>query len=173
MRLDEIRTLISKSDQDDWEKIGCWGAGSGPSYLESFSVWTGPSKTWGLDVESHSVIAVFRDDVDLRIAWGWDPDDAADHRNLYFPWQEKLPDSKVTRFYADVFWRGALVDRMMMLSVDGGRAYMPLGRPKYEDKEWITEVVPDWEYKFTRLVHSFEHTDSYETYFQRVGFTRA
>ena len=38
MKLGEYEKIITNTQENDWTKIICWGAGSGPSYLNSFSV---------------------------------------------------------------------------------------------------------------------------------------
>ncbi|MGB3412456.1 MAG: hypothetical protein WBA45_14810 [Microthrixaceae bacterium] len=46
MNLDGVRQLIMESDIDDWHVIGCWGANSGPSFLEHHGVEFGRRVEW-------------------------------------------------------------------------------------------------------------------------------
>ena len=74
-----------------------------------------------------------------------------------------------------MFWRGSLVDRLLLLGVDGGRALLPIGEPKYDKSKgyaWITNNVDGWEYFFARLIHSFEHSENFDRYLHQAGFTR-
>ena len=123
MRHDEIRSRVMGTDADDWHQIVCWGGG-GPSYLNSFGVWTTSDGQMGFEIESHSNLAVLREDVDLKIAWGLNTDRDG---SLTFPWQNNFADNKVTKMFIDILWRDSLVDREVVVSVDGGRALLPLG----------------------------------------------
>lgn len=177
MKLDELRGTITHSAKKDWHPLTCWG-GNGPSYLNSYSTWSGPDGWGGIEVESHSNLAVYRADIDLKLAWGL-PRDGRDEK-LHLPWQDRFPNPKVTAYFVDVIWRGSLVDRDTHFAVDGGRAYLPSGHAKYENQEnpdpttwrWITDEVTPWEYHLTKLVHSFEPSEDFDRYFERAGMTR-
>ena len=55
MNLEEYEKLIVDTSEDDWTRISCWGAGSGPSYYNRFDVWSTLSgKLENMKVDSHS-----------------------------------------------------------------------------------------------------------------------
>lgn len=177
MKLDELRGMIVSSAKEDWHQLTCWGGG-GPSYLDSYTTWSGPEGWGGIEVDSHSSLAVFRADIDLRLAWGLSR--GGRDEKLHFPWQGRFADSKVTACFVDVLWRGSLVDRDEYLVVDGGRAYLPCGHAKHENEDdpdprtwkWVTDEVTPWKYHLTKLVHSFGHPEDFDHYFDRAGMTR-
>jgi hypothetical protein len=179
MRLDQIRQMIADSSNYDWHKITCWGAGSGPSYKYRLHSWTTKDDV-SMDVDSHGNLAIFRADVDLNIAWGLDREydpPGLEPLELHFDWQDQFMDQKVRPFYADIFWRGNLVEREMLVSVDGGRALLPMPMPEPTERdehgkptEW-QEAVSVWEHSFAELIHGFEHPPrEYATHFSRAGF---
>ena len=177
MKLDELHETITGSTKEDWHPLTCWG-GNGPSYLNSYTPWSGPDGWSGIEVDSHSNLAVYRADIDLKLAWGL-PRDGRDEK-LHLPWQDRFANPTVTAYFVDVLWRGSLVERDMYFAVDGGRAYLPLGHAKHENQEnpdptawmWITDEVTPWEYHLIKLVHSFEHSEDFDRYFERAGMTR-
>lgn len=64
----ELRDTITDSDHTEWQRI----ARQGPTYRERLVTWTGPSDHTGFEVESHGVVAVYKPDIDLTIAYGMD-----------------------------------------------------------------------------------------------------
>lgn len=166
MDLKTIRQKIVDSSRDDWNKITCWGAGSGPVYRYGL---TSESTDHGIQTEArgHACIAVLIDDVDISIAWGYDPDDTlwSDHRQQ-FDFSDFLPTfpaKDVSRMYADVFYGGALVDRELFVVADGGRYYVPIPRSEYPNQKSTTDFdepehhYTPWELGFARVVNGFEH----------------
>ena len=72
-----------------------------------------------LEVDFHNYLAVFKPDVDLRLAWGLIVDSNLNFDDWVFP------DPAIDRLLVDGFWRGALVARWTILAVDGHRSYLP------------------------------------------------
>jgi hypothetical protein len=114
VRYDEIRKMIISSSPDDWALIEV----TGDVYLERFEV-RGTGDETSLDVEGHTYLAVYKDDVDLRLAWGMRSETGLTFEGWDFP------DRSIDREYVDGFWRGALVIRWPVLAVDGHRCYLP------------------------------------------------
>jgi hypothetical protein len=69
MRADELEKIIEETYSDHWEVIS-----GGPTFLHSYRV-SGSGGDAGISAaEYHDAIAVLRGDVDVRIAWGYNPD---------------------------------------------------------------------------------------------------
>jgi hypothetical protein len=118
MRYDEVRKLITGSAPDDWEVIEV----EGNVYLDRFEgVTTGGGRS--LKAESHIYMAIYKADIDLRLAWGM-----TEATGLSFEgWN--FPHRSIERQLVDGFWRGAFVTRWPVLEVDDGRCYLPYPRP--------------------------------------------
>lgn len=116
MRYDEIRKLIIGSSPDDWAVV----ESGGEVYLDRFEehVFGGESR---LSVAGHNRLAVYKDDVDLRLAWGMTVETGLKFRGWEF--------GAIERQRVDGFWRSALVTRWPVLRVDGGRCYLPSPQP--------------------------------------------
>jgi hypothetical protein len=165
MRYDEIRSLIASTTSDDWNELE-----QGPLYLDQMNQVMSGGASW-IEVGSHYSVFVYGPDVDLRIAWGISLDDRLD-----FGWH--FPDRAVTRRLVDVFWRGSLVDRWTVLSVDGGRALLPdVDRfwvrtgDTAADFEHITWTVPALDGALARLLNVLagHQPDDLETALQIAG----
>lgn len=160
MTLDELIRTVTDSTPDDWEVLV-----SGPDYHDRFIQVSTQAGTH-LEIGYHGAMCVYRNDVDLRLAFGMPMD-----RDLSFGWT--FPDPQVTRDLVDLFWRGALVYRWSVYSVDGGRAYVPQMDPSsvstgpgFLDTELAGWTASPSDVKLTRLVHVLnggrgEEFDSY------------
>ncbi len=142
-----MRQKVADSRPDDWELLQ-----SGPDYLDRFTQVSAGERTW-LEVGWHNAVAVFREDADLRIAFGMQID-----WDLDFGWT--FPDPQVTRDLVDLFWRGALVHRWSVYSVDGGKAYLPQvdpatveTGPSVMDMELVARFASSEDVKIARLAH--------------------
>ena len=120
MRYEEVRKLITTSTPADWEVIEV----EGNVYLDRFEgVSSGGSRS--LKAESHTFLAIYRADIDLRLAWGM-----TEATGLTFEGEGwKIPHRTIDRQLVDGFWRGAFVTRWPVLEVDDGRCYLPYPHP--------------------------------------------
>lgn len=157
MKLFEIRRIISDSWDDHWNVIR-----EGPIYSYSLGTINELATVAGY----HSARAVLLDDLDISIEYGM-PSDPFDTRSNWTESWSSFPDPKISGEYCDVFYRGALVDRTHLASVDGGRATLPL--PQRKDDEWITM---DWPYQVARLIDGLNGGHDFADYFKRSGIRR-
>ena len=71
MTLKEYETLVSNTSEDDWTRISCWGAGSGPSYLNKFDIWENSSGEFeSIKIDSHGDYLSLKKDLLVSVAWG-------------------------------------------------------------------------------------------------------
>lgn len=159
MNLRDLMKTIVESDETDWHKINCWGAGSGPSYKHRLEVSTGPGDRWDLDVPSHGEIAVFKPDVSITMAWGFPSND--DYQE---EWTQSFPDEKAKSDLVDIFYNNALVFRDRYVVVDGGRAYLPIPNNDLS--------VPQSYARFVELIDSLRGgLAEFMQYFKMANFT--
>jgi len=167
MNLYEYFERVINTEAKDWNTITCWGAGSGPSYLNKFTVWnTGKGNFSNIEIDSHSNIAVLKSDITMTFAWG------LSHNNDFAEeWANKFSDKKAMSSYIDFFYNGVLVFRDIIVSVDGGRCYIPLPDMEFDKETSKVKrfVVSNSKYKFVKMLNSFESTYDYESYFSRSG----
>lgn len=159
------KVIVNNSDKENWIINTCWGFGSGPSYLNKFTVWNnGRGEFNNLEIESHGEIAVLKSNLSISIAWG------LPHNNDFKEeWANKFPDPKATSSFIDFFFNGILVYRDIYVSVDGARAYIPLPKRDIDDKTYEVKrlYIEKERYKFFELINL--NTDNYHRYVKRCG----
>ncbi|MEG9553386.1 hypothetical protein ACFYUM_35340 [Streptomyces fimicarius] len=173
MRLADIRSTIEQSASGDWHHIGCWGSGSGPSFHDKWERWGtlggDELSKWALDLESHGNKLVNRENVALTIAWG-----ITVSKGMTPDWNTFPDDRPVDYQVGDIFWNGTLVDRQLLVPVDGGRVILPVPTPIYEKQEGKTIVarfeVTRFERAFARLLHNAEPGEDFDQYYNDAGF---
>jgi hypothetical protein len=162
MRHADLCALITGSTTDQWTVLR-----NGPLFLDSFDHVSGQGGTW-LEVEGPTSLAVWRDDVDLRLAWGMTMD-----TKLNFGDRWVWPDLQIDRVLVDALWRGALVARWTVLLVDGSRCYLPEPDRAYVrtgeglmDQQEFASTMLDSEIRLARLLHSLGggSVDEFEQY---------
>lgn len=130
------------------------------------------------EARSHGEKAVLIDDIDVSLEWGFTWSDGRDED---WPWANGFPDQKAQSFWADIFYRGALVDRVRLVSVDGGRAHLPTAgavrndggdpgqpAPSMASYDWY---VDDWDYDVARVINSIQDLDFHQ-YFRGARLKR-
>lgn len=163
MTLDELLTTCAQSSTDDWNTITCWGARSGPSYLDQFI----PSEFRGvyrLEHRTHAQRSAYRPHLSINIGWGLDPDEewGGHKRDLRSDYFDHFDDSGWSMNYCDFFYNGNLVAREGYAVVDGGRAILPL--PNHEG------FVTQWEHDWFRVLDGIGlYVSDYDSYFHRSG----
>ena len=115
MRLAELLKTVEESTADSWHKMDAhplhgwaYGENRGVPYVRPID---------------HNNLAVFRDDVDITLAWGASDEDDSD---LTEPWTKKFADPSARIFYVDLRYRGAPVYEWLFVLVDGARYSIPL-----------------------------------------------
>jgi len=168
MRLREILDAVLESAPEDWHKIPCWGASSGPSYRDHhkfYEVYAGQENV--LVTRSHPEIAVFLPDVSITMAWGLDcnPEFKED-------WANKFPDPNASSHFVDLFYSNALVFREVYVNVDGARCGLPLPSLKFDaDRKVVGREVPRDKYRFFSLLESISGSrHEFDQYLERAGF---
>jgi hypothetical protein len=108
-------TIINADPETDWNRIG-----PGPYFTDAPDI---DEDTF----EQHDELAVLNADLSISVQWGMRARGSSG-KSLEGYWQgASFPDESISVYYVDVFWHGSLVDRSQVVSVDGGRAVIPVG----------------------------------------------
>lgn len=100
----------------------------------------------------------------------------------FYPWNvpPRFPDPAVHSFWVDLFYRGAVVYREMLVGVDGWRAILPVAesRPAAVEDESGSSRTREFEgyatrreCEFARLIDALNGHRDFDGYFTRSGFT--
>jgi hypothetical protein len=167
VRYDEIRKTITASSLSDWAVI----AADGLTFLARFRAVSSRREHW-LETDSHICLAVYRADIDLRLAWGLTTGEGLEFDGFNFA------DLSITRQAVDGFWRGALVTRWHVLSVDGHRCYLPDPHPAHagtghgiRDSKAVRWTAKESEVALARLLQAMVHEAGrdFDSYLEQTG----
>lgn len=167
MNLKEYMDVVVNTSVDDWNVIACWGAGSGPSFYDKFTVWnTGKGEFLNIEVDSHANTAILKSDLSVTIAWGITHND-----DFTEEWANKFSDPKAISSFLDFFYNGSLVYRDIIVAVDGGRCYIPLPDRDIDDKTYRVKslTLPSSKYELVKLINEFQSTIDYDMYCKQAG----
>ena len=166
MDLRTYENLITDTSENDWTRISCWGAGSGPSYLNNFSVWnTGTGDFKNLEIDSHGEYMSLKKDLLVSVAWG-----ITHNENFQEDWANSFPDTYAKSSFVDFFYSGVLVFRDIYVSVDGGRCALPLPKRIFNKEKGTVEkhVISKQRYEFFRLLNN--NNSEYDYYIKSANF---
>ncbi|MBE7661232.1 hypothetical protein [Tenacibaculum finnmarkense] len=165
MTLNEILKIIAESNSDDWNEIGCWGYGSGPSYKDLFTfneVYDGSPNI--LTADSHSTVSVYKKDLSITMAYG-----LKSNEDFKAEWANQFPDPNAHSDIIDIFYNNALVFRETYLVVDGGRCKLPI--PSYTEDGELYVAKGYYEFvKFLEILSSgASSSKNFDSYFGQTG----
>jgi len=104
--------------------------------------------------------AFLKEDPRLRIRVRWD-DEGIHIKGFKEPWANKHPDPTANSYWYDLTYDGALIERFILVSVDGARAELPLpDRSTLEVKPLIYKVA-----------QVFDELNTLEEYMGRAGLS--
>jgi len=104
--------------------------------------------------------AFLKEDPRLRIRVRWD-DVGIHDKDLKEKWAKKHPDHSVNSYWYDLSYDGALIDRFILVSVDGGQAELPMPDPVTLEADPLT-------YKVAQI---FDEHNTLEEYMGRAGLS--
>ncbi len=152
--------MVRQSAPGNWYKI----EDDGPTYRNRFGYSSGPGNRWRLEEDSHSTLLVYTADVDLTIAYGMYYHRLGGDEPEY-EWSQVFSSRSVRIGFADIFWRGSLVDRVDYAIVDDHQGILPMGGAPDGLK------VTSFEVDVARLLHQIRgYVNKFDYFFDRVHF---
>jgi len=121
------------------------------------------SDNWEVHFSQDAEIAVFKNDPALRIEFKHS-EESVHNDDFYEKWANKFPDPHATSYYYYLYYGSTRLKEFILVSVDGGRALMPL------PKSAIDLTVDPLRYKIAEI---FDLFDSLDEYMKRAGLQLA
>lgn len=146
MRFDEIMTMVQSSNAENWTEV-----------QDLFEV-------------EHSTFYILREDASISLAFGaphrdgeaWSPE----------PWSQGFADKKVYGYWLDVRYNGVTIHRDLIMSVDGGRAYLPAGTLITEPNKGIVGMKTNQsDVARARLIDLLSGSYEFDSYLTRANIT--
>ncbi len=126
----------------------------------SFIKTTNAKQDWKFIKTNWAEEAFLKEDPRLRIRMRWD-DEGVHVKDFKEPWANKHPDPTANSYWYDLSYDGALIERFILVSVDGGRAELPL-----PDRSTL-EVEP----LIYKVAEVFDELNTLEEYMRRSGLS--
>ena len=123
-----------------------------------FITTTNAKTDWKWVQTSWAEEAFLKEDPRLRIRVRWD-NEGIHVRGFQEPWANKHPDPTANSYWYDLSYDGALIDRFILVSVDGARAELPL-----PDRNTL-EVAP----LIYKVAQIFDGLNTLDEYMRRSG----
>jgi len=137
------------------------------NYVEQTILDCDPQEDWEKVSTDTSSIAVNKRDVNLRLLISY-LEEGKQCENFQEEWANRHPDPRATGYWCDIYYGATHVFRNILVSVDGGRAKLPLPRQRGAD-ERLTEVLP-FDYRIAQI---FDSLGTLDEYMARSGLTLA
>lgn len=126
--------------------------------IMEFIKTTNAKADWKWVQTSWAEEAFLKEDPRLRIRVRWD-DEGIHVKGFVEPWANKHPDPSANSYWYDLTYDGALIERFILVSVDGARAELPL-----PDRNTL-EVEP----LIYRVAQIFDGLNTLDEYMRRSG----
>lgn len=123
-----------------------------------FILNTNPKNDWKWIKTNWAEEAFLKEDPRLRIRVRWD-DEGKHNDNFQEKWANKHPDPSASSYWYDLSNDGVLIERFILVSVDGARAELPL--PDINSLE-----VQQLPYKIAQI---FDELNTLDEYMRRSG----
>ena len=151
MKLDDLCNLIENSTADEWSQL------QRPQHPIFHPV--NSSSGVELDVDHHGAVLTYRDDIDIQVAYGADPDFSGtgktNHHPRKYDWAEDFFHPEGAPAYVHYLYCGNIVNEVWVISFDGAWLPSPTG---------YKSDGGDYELRFTgpslriaRLLHSIDY----------------
>ena len=108
--------------------------------------WKGISNNWISEV-------FLKEDPRLRFRAKY-TEEGIQNENYQDDWANKHPDPKATGYWYDLYYDGNIIDRFILVSIDGGRANLP-------PPDWQTGKIHKMEYKVAQINDVLGMLDQY------------
>ncbi len=119
---------------------------------------THPKTDWHWIKTNRTEEAFLKDDPRLRIRVSWD-DNGIHTRDFSESWAIMQPDQTAISYWYDLSYDRGLIDRFILVAVDGGQAELPLPDPATLEVELLA-------YKVAQI---FDEHDTLQEYMDRTG----
>lgn len=127
--------------------------------IEKMILASDPVKNWSGVSKGITVISHYKEEVNLRIECKYDDEDV---QNLKFveKWANMHPNPQATGYYFNIYYASTLLKRIVLVSIDGGNALLPLPDSNMKVKKF--------DYKIAKV---FDNTQSLDNYLLRSGLS--
>lgn len=110
------------------------------------SDWEGISRAWSTE-------RFLKEDPRLRFRAKF-TEDGIQNEDFKDPWANRHPNPSATGYWYDLFYDGAFLDRIILVSVDGGRASLP-------PPDFKSGKIKTYDYRVAQIFDTLDTLDEY------------
>lgn len=121
------------------------------SYIEQCILASDPQNDWEQISNNMSSVAINKNDVNLRLVINYS-EEGTQCLDFREEWANRHPDPQATGYWCDIYYASTHVWRNILVSVDGGRALLPIPRQVGADEK-RSEVLP-FDYQLAQIFDS-------------------
>jgi hypothetical protein len=125
-----------------------------------------PASDWIRANSNARSVASYRNDANLRFVMKHS-DDGVQCDDFQEPWANRHPDRRATGYWCDLFYAATLLERFILVGVDGGRALIPV--PKDGAEGLRPNEIRPLDYQVGRI---FDTSRTLDEYICRSGLRR-
>lgn len=160
-----------------WDKICVWwnrrsnplvplsidpSRGNAEKHLMS----SNPRADWDAQITNESDSRIYKSDVNFRLVISHD-ESGTHNDNFIETWANKHPDPRAHSYWCDVCYGATVIERIILVAVDGHRAMLPL--PKTGGVSSAPNTVEELDY---RVAEIFDDSNTLVEYMKRSGLSR-
>ncbi len=139
--------IAKSSNSPDWRNI------------EKTIIASDPRSDWNTITENSKTITSYKKDMNLRFEVKYE-EDGIQSENFNEPWANSFPDPSATGYWCGLYYGATLIQRFILISVDGGRALLPLPKTRSGDTIFPNLVLP-LDYKVAQIHDSLDTLQEY------------
>lgn len=127
-----------------------------------------PVKDWDHVYEGNRTITTYKKDMNLRFEINYSGT-GIQCNNFQEPWANRHPDPAATGYWCSLYYGATLVEKFILVSVDGGRAMLPIPQRDTRGPRHYVKVLP-FDYKIAQI-HDRGFVKTLDEYMKRSGLT--
>lgn len=131
--------------------------------IEKIVLASDSKQDWHRQNESWRTITSYKHDMNLRFEIKY-TDDGVQCEDFCEPWANRHPHKSATGYWCSLYYGATLVEKFILVSVDGGRAMLPIPKPSSDG------LVTSIDYKVAEIHDSI---GTLQEYMKRSGLAVA
>lgn len=117
--------------------------------IERVVMYSDPKADWGHQSIGGKIVVRYKGDVNLRFEINYHSNEGIQQEDFKEEWANRHPDPSATGYWCNLYYNQTLIERFILVSVDGGRALLPIPK-KGKDFAHLDQVLP-LDYKIAEI----------------------